>query len=122
MKLGHFNVLVAISERGSLRSAARQLGMTQPAMTRSIKELERELGVQLFERSASGVEPTSAGRAMTQHAKAIQLEVQHTLEDVQRFKGVETGTISLGLSTAAHVAILPRIFAPFAHRSTPMAP
>ena len=116
MKLGHFNVLVAISERGSLRGAARQLGMTQPAMTRSIRELERELGVQLFERSSSGVVPTSAGKSVTQHARAIQLEMQHTLEDVQRFKGVENGTLSLALSTAAHVAILPKIFAPFRRR------
>lgn len=116
MKLGHFNVLVAISERGSLRGAARQLGMTQPAMTRSIRELERELGVQLFERSSSGVMPTDAGRAVTHHARAIQLQMQHTLEDVQRYKGAETGTLSLALSTAAHVAILPRILNPFRRR------
>lgn len=116
MKLGHFDVLVAISERGSLRGAARQLGMTQPAMTRSIRELERELGVQLFERSSSGVVPTSAGRAVTRHARAIQLEMQRTLEDVERYKGVETGTLSLALSPSAHIAILPRILAPFRRR------
>ena len=53
MTLNQIRNIVAVAERGSLRSAARFLGVTQPAITRSIRELEHELGVPLFERRVS---------------------------------------------------------------------
>ena len=49
---------LAVAERGSLRAASRQLGSAQPAVSRSIQELEKELGVVLFERHPSGVRRT----------------------------------------------------------------
>jgi DNA-binding transcriptional LysR family regulator len=48
MKLNHIRDVIAVAERGSLRSAARHLGIAQPAITRSIRELEHELGAPLF--------------------------------------------------------------------------
>ena len=50
MNLNQLRDVLAVAARGSLRAAARQLGVAQPALTRSIHELERELGVPLFER------------------------------------------------------------------------
>ncbi|HTP81621.1 MAG TPA: LysR family transcriptional regulator, partial [Alphaproteobacteria bacterium] len=55
MKLSQVRDVVAVAERGSLRAAARHLGAAQPALSRSIHELERELGVPLFERRARGM-------------------------------------------------------------------
>ncbi|MGA9009437.1 MAG: LysR family transcriptional regulator, partial [Xanthobacteraceae bacterium] len=55
MKLNQFRDVVAIAERGSLRAAARYLQLAQPALTRSVQELERELGAPLFERRARGM-------------------------------------------------------------------
>jgi DNA-binding transcriptional LysR family regulator len=58
MKLTQMRDVVAIAERGSLRAAARHLRLAQPALTRSVQELERELGVPLFERRARhGADP-----------------------------------------------------------------
>ena len=116
MKLSHLRIVVAVVERGSVRSAARQLGMAQPAISRSIQELERELGVQLFERTKTGMVMTQVGEMVIRRAKMVQFEIQRTLDEVEHFKGQDTGQISIGLSTAAHVAILPKILAPFRQR------
>ena len=118
MKLNHLRILVAAVERGSMRSASRQLNIPQPVISRSIQQLETELGVKLFERTPSGLILTKVGEMVIRRAKIIQSELQRTVEEVEQFKGVEVGTISLGLSTAAHVAILPKIFNPF-HRRFP---
>ena len=116
MKLSHLRILVAVVERGSMRSASRHLGITQPVISRSIQELENELGVKLFERTPSGLVMTPVGDIVIRRAKIVQSELQRTLEEVEQFKGADVGTISLGLSTAAHVAILPKIFTPFRRR------
>ena len=62
MKLNQIRDIIAIVDAGSLRAAARQLGVTQPAITRSIRELEQELGVPLFERHQFGMQPTAWAR------------------------------------------------------------
>ena len=55
MKLQQLVEVAAIVERGSLRAAARHLGVAQPAMTRNLRALERELGAPLFERDTRGM-------------------------------------------------------------------
>ena len=74
MKLTHLRDVVAVAERGSLRAAARHLGIAQPAITRSIREIERELGVVLFERRARGVVLTPMGEVFMRRALVMQNE------------------------------------------------
>ena len=62
MKLAALRDFIAVAERGSLRAAARALGNTQPAISRNIRELEKELGTTLFERYATGVRLTPMGQ------------------------------------------------------------
>ena len=116
MTLNQIRNVVAIAERGSLRSAARALGVTQPAVTRSIRELEHELGVTLFERKATGMALTSLGDAFVRRASGIQHEVERVRGEMEQLKGNLTGTVSVGLSTAAHVALLSRVIGPFERR------
>src|SRR5580693_6822900 len=71
MKLHQLRDLVAIAEHGSLRAAARHLGIAQPTLTRSLSELERELGAPLFERRARGMVATALGQAFIRRAIAI---------------------------------------------------
>ena len=61
MKLTSLRALVAAIDEGSLRSAARRLGVTQPALTKLVRELERELATTLLVRSTTGVVATRAG-------------------------------------------------------------
>jgi LysR family transcriptional regulator, regulator of abg operon len=116
MKLNQIRDVVAVAERGSLRSAARYLGIAQPAITRSIQGLERELGVVLFERHVSGVLMTRMGKALVQRAAGIQIELQRVHDEMEQLKGGTTGNVTIALSTAVQVALLGRVLVPFQQR------
>lgn len=116
MKLSHIRDVIAIAERGSLRAAARHLGIAQPAMTRSIRELELELGATLFERSASGVTLTPIGEAFVRRVTSVQHELDRARDEVAQMTGRSTGTISVGLSTAPHMGMLARVLPAFRSR------
>jgi LysR family transcriptional regulator of abg operon len=72
MKLSHIRDLIAIADCGSLRAAAQKLGLAQPALTRSIHEIERELGVDLFERQTRGMRLTPFGEVFLRRMRSIQ--------------------------------------------------
>jgi len=109
MKLHHLRNIVAVVERGSLRAGAKHLGLAQPAVSRSIKELERELGLTLFERNKFGMTLTHAGEVFARRAKAIQAEFARTLEEMEHLKGEDRGTITVGCSSATLIAMVPTI-------------
>ncbi len=116
MKLVQLNHLIAIAELGGLRRAARHLGIAQPAITRSIRDLEHELGATLFERTATGMMLTPIGEAFVRRSTAVRLELDRARDEVQQLKGISTGTVSIGLSTAPHVSMLPMVIGPFRRR------
>jgi LysR family transcriptional regulator of abg operon len=116
MKLNQLRDVVAISERGSLRAAARHLRAAQPALTRSVNELERELGVPLFERRARGMIPTPMGAVFVRRAGAVLRDVQRARDEVEQLHGGTSGRVVAGLSLVAHVALLPKALKPFRAR------
>src|SRR5713226_1606792 len=71
MKLHDLHVLMAVVQAGSMSKAAALLNTTQPAISRSIAELERTIGVRLLERNPQGVEPTEYGRALLDGGVAV---------------------------------------------------
>jgi DNA-binding transcriptional LysR family regulator len=116
MKLNHLRDILAVAEGGSLRAAARQLGLSQPALTRSLQELERELGVALFERHARGVVPTSMGELFIRRAGTVQTELRRACEEIDQLKGRLHGRVRVCLSTVPHVALLPYALGAFRAR------
>ncbi|WP_174279357.1 LysR substrate-binding domain-containing protein [Sphingomonas bacterium] len=116
MKLTQLRDLAAIAETGGLRRAARRLGLSQPALSRSIRELEDELGVRLFDRSIGGMALTEAGRTFATRGDAARRELERAREEALQQVGVDIGEVSIGLSSAAHVALLPRAIGPFRRR------
>ncbi len=116
MKLHHFREVVAIAEQGSIRAAARRLQVAQPALTRSLAELERELGAPLFERRSRGVAATCLGEAFVRRATLILHEIRRAREEVEQLRGSTTGAVTAGLSIAAHLALLPGALKPFRAR------
>ena len=116
MKLNQLRGIVAIAEQGSIRAAARQLAIGQPALTRSLGELERELGASLFERRSRGVVATPLGQLFLRRAASIVHEMRRAREEVEQFGGSTAGTVTAGLSIATHLALLPPALQPFTRR------
>ncbi|MDB5930478.1 MAG: LysR family transcriptional regulator [Polaromonas sp.] len=116
MKLNQMRDMVAVVERGSLRAAARHLEVAQPALTRSIGALEKELGVTLFERQARGMVLTAAGRMFHRRASAVVNEVRRAQEDFDQTEGEMRGTLTVGLSIMPHMGMLPSALPLFRRR------
>ena len=116
MKLSHLRDILAVSEHGSLRAAGRHLGVAQPAITRSIREIEHELGVPLFERHAKGVRLTPMGEVFVRRAATIDSELRRAREEIDQLKGRDTGQVAIALSTASSIALMPRIIPTFRRR------
>ena len=116
MKLQHLRDVVAIAEQGSLRSAARRLGTVQPTLTRSLSELERELGAPLFERRSRGMVVTPLGQAFIKRAAAILNDVRRAKDEFEQLKGNAVGSVTIGLSIAAHLRLLPKTLRQFRQR------
>src|SRR5262249_9677754 len=116
MKLHQFRNVLEIAERGSLRAAARSMRIAQPALTRSLGELERELGASLFERRARGMVLTPIGQAFVRRASAVINEVNRARDEVNQLGGGRGGSVAVGLSIAPHIAMLPRALRPFRTR------
>lgn len=116
MKLDQLQYLVAIVEQGSLRAAARRLGVPQPALTRSIRALERELGGALFVRETTGMTLTPMGRGFHLRADAMVNEARRARDEVSQLLGDDEGTVVAGLSIMPHVGLLPQALPAFRRR------
>ncbi|MEM7704422.1 MAG: LysR family transcriptional regulator [Pseudomonadota bacterium] len=93
-QLKHF---VAVFEQRNLSKAAEAIPLSQPALTRSMKTLEDQLGVELFERHARGATPTAAGERLYHHAKSILAECARARRDAQQPVGELAGSVALGV-------------------------
>ena len=113
MKLSHIRNFMAVAECGSAQAASRQIGITQPAITRSIRDLEQELGAPLFERSGSGMALTLIGEAVLRRAGGVQAELNRIQDEVAQLTGRSSGTVSVCLSFVAHAGLLPKVIHAF---------
>jgi DNA-binding transcriptional LysR family regulator len=113
MKLHHLRDFIAIGEAGSVRGAARSLGLAQPALTRSLRELEKEVGAGLVERHPRGVVLTASGSAFLARARAAVEELRRGKEEVAQLGRDFQGEVTAGLSSATFLALVPRAFAAF---------
>src|SRR6201996_9145033 len=84
LKLRHFRIIEAVSQHSSLLRASAALSLAQPALTRSIHEIEEILGHRLCERHAKGGRETAFGEALAQASKNILLELKQLDETLDR--------------------------------------
>lgn len=101
MRLKQIRDFVSVVESGSIRAAARNLGVSQPAITKSVRSLEAELHSQLVQRTPHGVVPTAAGRAFFARARIVQLELRKAEEDVAQLGGDGAGSVAFGVGPAS---------------------
>ncbi|HEY4443134.1 MAG TPA: LysR family transcriptional regulator [Steroidobacteraceae bacterium] len=110
MELRHLRYFVAVAEEGSLTVAAeRRLHTAQPSLSRQIRDLEYQVGVQLLTRSARGVELTAAGRAFLDHARIALAQVEAAREAAQRAARPAKTTFALGFLTGQEMDWLPEV-------------
>ena len=107
LKLPLLRVADALDAHGSLLKAASALGVGQPALSRSLQELEEIIGARLFERHARGVRPTEAGVAVIRLARRVMAELRRTDEELDAVGATEGGNLALGVLPVASVGVLP---------------
>jgi LysR family nitrogen assimilation transcriptional regulator len=98
---------VCIAELGSFTRAAVQLGVAQPALTRHIRQLETEFGVELLFRSNRGVVLTEAGQRFYEEAKRILRDMDRVTDEMRSFTGDPSGTIVLGVAPSLCPVVVP---------------
>jgi LysR family hca operon transcriptional activator len=108
VELRHLKYFIAVAETGSLTEAAeRRLHTSQPSLSRQIRDLEREVGVQMLRRGARGVELTAAGRAFLDHARLALAQVDAAAEAARRAGRPTKKTFALGFLTGQEMDWLP---------------
>lgn len=109
MKLSALNAFVAAVEGGSLRAGSRRLGLSQPAMSKAIRELERELATVLLQRATTGVVVTPPGAVLYEHANKAIGELSNAKEKIEQFGGRMVGELSIGAVPIAVLTLVPEI-------------
>src|SRR5882724_8849210 len=108
MELRHLRYFVAVAEEGSLTlAAAKRLHTAQPSLSRQIRDLEYEVGVQLMSRSVHGIELTTAGRAFLDHARLAVTQAEAAKEAARRAAQPAKPTFALGFLTGKEIDWLP---------------
>lgn len=106
-------VFLTITELGSFTKASKELYISQPAVTKHVKELESKLNCKLFSRSGSKIALTKEGRLVYDHLKKIKRGYRELYDDLNSLNNKSLGEINIGASTTIANYILPRIILDF---------
>lgn len=102
---------LAVAECRSFTAASANLNLTQPALTKSVRQLERALGVTLFERLPRGVELTPIGKALFDHARLLRTELASAAATLDALRSGRQGQVRVGAGHTAGTGILPAAIA-----------
>jgi LysR family hca operon transcriptional activator len=109
MELRHLRYFIAVAETGSLTEAAKQrLYTSQPSLSRQIRDLENQVGVELLSRSVHGVKLTAAGDAFLDHARLALMHVEAAVETARTAAQPAKKTFGIGFQTGHEMNWLPR--------------
>src|SRR5256712_1945705 len=107
LRLARLETLAAVARHGSFSRAARELHLSQPAVSMQVRQLELALGLPLLERVGKRAFPTKAGELLLAHAGRALRELETGLEVVQQLRGIVAGRIRLGTSASFSISLLP---------------
>ena len=111
LKIKHLKLLVTVGEQNNIFRASQLLNMAQPAVTKTIRDMENALELTLFNRSSRGVTPTAYGEVLIRHAKLILAQVRHVSEELVSLHEGVSGHINVGTLLAASPGLLPKSLA-----------
>jgi DNA-binding transcriptional LysR family regulator len=107
MELRHLRYFIAAAEEQNITRAAARLHVSQPPLSRQIRDLEEELGVRLFERTGKAVRLTEAGRVFLGEARAVVARAEQAAQAVKAIASGLTGELHVGFAPSLAVDILP---------------
>ena len=110
MKLDQLQTFLDVIELGTFTAAADRMGVSQPAVSLQVSQLEKKLGVRLIERVGKTVRPTQAGLTLADHARRIGGDVEAALADMAAFNSDHAGRVRLGTGATACIHLLPPVF------------
>jgi DNA-binding transcriptional LysR family regulator len=116
LKMRQIRLLVALDEQRNMHRAAASISTTQPAATRLLGDLERLLGLRLFERTARGIFPNAYGESLVRHARIVLSTLDHSRDEINALIQGTTGKIVVGTLLVAAPVLVPRAVARFKKR------
>jgi DNA-binding transcriptional LysR family regulator len=116
MKLHQLQALIASAETGSIRAAARSLGMSQAAVTKALRELETAQQLPLFSRTPSGLNFTEYGKVLLTHARLVIKQLEHAQTELDHMRGKAQGRLCVGIAPWIALTFLPEVVLVFRER------
>ena len=107
MELRHFRYFVAVADEENVSRAALKLHVSQPGLSRQVRDLEEEIGFQLFERSAKSLRLTGAGRVFLEEARRVLQHAEEAVKKARLVAGSTAGELNIGYAPSLTVQILP---------------
>lgn len=115
LNLHLLRLFVAVVHHRSFSRAAEALHISQPAVSRGVREFENQVGNRLLERGPDGIAPTEAGRILLRHAAPLFAAERSAEEDLAALRGLAAGSLSIGASTTVSIWYLPPLLAAYHH-------
>lgn len=109
LKLRDLDTIVVVAETGSMAKAAGQMSISQPAISKAIADVERTLGVPLFERTARGVQPTLYGRALIKWSSAVFDDLRQGVNEIAFLSDPTVGHVRVGVTEPLQGGFIPTV-------------
>jgi DNA-binding transcriptional LysR family regulator len=120
LKLHDLHVLMTVVQAGSMSKAAKHLNTTQPAVSRSIAVLERDVGVRLLERNSHGIEPTVYGRALLDGGVAAFDDLRQAVRNIEFLADPTAGEVRVGCTPLLAASFVPAVINRLSRRNPRM--
>jgi DNA-binding transcriptional LysR family regulator len=108
LRMRHLDVLLAVAAEGSMQRAAQRVHLTQPAISKLVREIEQIFGAELFERSKRGVTLTESGRALAIRAEYLRNDVERAREEIAAIGRGTLGSLRIGALPVVESTLLPQ--------------
>jgi len=110
MELRQLRYAIAVAKERSFTAAGARLNVSQSALSEQVAQLETEVGLQLFQRTKKGVEPTESGRAFLADAERVMADVLSLSDTARRLRGAPSDTLAIGMGSGMAQIFIPHIF------------
>jgi DNA-binding transcriptional LysR family regulator len=107
VELRNIEYFLTVAAEGSMRAAAKKLGLTQPALTKAMHRLEDEAGVTLFDRRSRGVSLTVYGESFRRHARTIRAGMAEAESEIQALRNGTSGLVRIGAGPSWQSRVIP---------------